>query len=206
LLMRNSRKSARADATTSEPDALTATIEALGETLASTKTRRVRGLEAALTTASAERKEAARLYRVARAEADKVKPGRTIETPHERRARDAVDGADKATQRARAELRHARQEELPAFRDAIEPHLRDLVQPLSRAADLIDRARAVLGEIDNYSMRNGVPVEPLAPRFAGTALLRRELARLPGAQPKAERARATVAAMSRAVEKANEGV
>ena len=47
-------------------------------------------------------------------------------------------------------LRQARQDELPEFHSAIEPHLRDLVVPLLQAADLIDRARAALCMIDDF--------------------------------------------------------
>jgi hypothetical protein len=96
-------------------------------------------------------------------------------------------------------LREARAADLPAFQRAVDEHLAQLVAPLSQAADLIDAAHAVLSTIDNYTMRHAVPAESLAPRFAGTALLRQEIARLPGGETKAAKARRALADMGRAV-------
>jgi hypothetical protein len=197
--MKNPLRISRTESATSEADAQAAAIEALAETLAGTKSRRVLALETALSTASIEREEATRLDRLARAEGDKVNAERTTWTPRERKAHDALAEADRAVQKARKELRQARQDELPAFRDAIEPHLRDLVRPLVKAADLIDAARAVLSTIDSYTMRNGLPLEPLSPRLADTALLRREIARLPGGETKAAKARKALAEMGRSI-------
>jgi hypothetical protein len=183
-----------------------APLAALSATLESTKSQRVLRLESAARVAADERAEAARIYKLARDEAQKLQPVRSTEMPGEREARLALEAAEKRSHEARWALREARAADLPDFQRAIDKPLAQLVAPLSRAADLIDGARAVLGEIDNYSMRNGISIEPLAPRLAGTALLRREIARLPGGQSRADRARAAVAAMSHTVEKANNDV
>ncbi|MCE3249384.1 MAG: hypothetical protein K0R41_3209 [Geminicoccaceae bacterium] len=193
------RNPLRTGAATPEPAPLVDTLAAINVTLANVKSDRLIRLESAARVAADERANAASLYRIAHGEACNLQPNRPKEMPSEREARLALETAEKRSHEARRALREARAADLPAFQRAVDEHLAQLVAPLSQAADLIDAAHAVLSTIDNYTMRHAVPAESLAPRFAGTALLRQEIARLPGGETKAAKARRALADMGRAV-------
>jgi hypothetical protein len=193
------RNPLRTGAGISESAPLADVLDALNVTLANVKSHRVIRLESAARTAADERAEASRLYRVARDEAHRVKPDRTSETPDEHKAGLALEAADKAVHAAKQALREAREADVPAFREAINVHLGELVDPLVAAADTIDGVREILGAVDNFTMRNGVPIEPFAARIDGTALLRQFIRRLPGGESKAERAHKALAEMARAI-------